>query len=98
MAIDPVCKMQVDESKAAGQSVYQGKTFTSARLAARRNSIRTPHNTLGNRSAVYLNDDACSRGSVGARADAVAAGLSGVRAQVRAAAGLAATDRPHAVS
>ena len=27
MANDPVCGMQVDESKAAGQSVYQGKTF-----------------------------------------------------------------------
>jgi YHS domain-containing protein len=27
MAKDPVCGMQVDESKAAGQSVYQRKTF-----------------------------------------------------------------------
>jgi YHS domain-containing protein len=27
MAKDPVCGMQVDEKKAAGQSVYQGKTF-----------------------------------------------------------------------
>ena len=27
MTIDPVCKMQVDEQKAAGQSVYNGKTY-----------------------------------------------------------------------
>ena len=27
MAIDPVCKMQVDEKKAAGKSDYQGKTY-----------------------------------------------------------------------
>ena len=27
MAVDPVCKMQVDESKAAGKSEYQGKTY-----------------------------------------------------------------------
>jgi Cu+-exporting ATPase len=27
MAIDPVCKMQVDETKAAGTSVYNGKTY-----------------------------------------------------------------------
>jgi len=27
MAIDPVCKMQVDESKAAGKSEYNGKTY-----------------------------------------------------------------------
>jgi YHS domain-containing protein len=27
MAIDPVCKMQVDESKAAGRSEYKGKTY-----------------------------------------------------------------------
>ncbi len=27
MAIDPVCKMQVDEHKAAGKSDYDGKTY-----------------------------------------------------------------------
>ena len=27
MATDPVCKMQVDESKAAGKSQYGGKTY-----------------------------------------------------------------------
>jgi YHS domain-containing protein len=27
MAIDPVCKMQVDEAKAAGKSEYKGKTY-----------------------------------------------------------------------
>jgi YHS domain-containing protein len=27
MATDPVCKMQIDESKAAGKSEYQGKTY-----------------------------------------------------------------------
>ena len=27
MAVDPVCKMQVDEKTAAGRSEYQGKTY-----------------------------------------------------------------------
>ena len=27
MAIDPVCKMQVDEKTAAGKSEYQGRTY-----------------------------------------------------------------------
>jgi YHS domain-containing protein len=27
MAIDPVCKMQVDEQKAAATSEYNGKTY-----------------------------------------------------------------------
>jgi len=27
MAIDPVCKMQVDEKKAAGKSEFNGKTY-----------------------------------------------------------------------
>jgi YHS domain-containing protein len=27
MAVDPVCKMHVDESKAAATSEYNGKTF-----------------------------------------------------------------------
>ena len=27
MATDPVCKMQVDENKAAGKSQYGGKTY-----------------------------------------------------------------------
>ena len=27
MAIDPVCKMQVDEAKAAATSEYNGKTY-----------------------------------------------------------------------
>ncbi|NQS91000.1 MAG: YHS domain-containing protein [Chloroflexi bacterium] len=27
MAIDPVCKMQVDESSAAATSIYKGETY-----------------------------------------------------------------------
>ena len=27
MAVDPVCKMTVDENKNAGKSEYQGKTY-----------------------------------------------------------------------
>jgi len=27
MAIDPVCHIKVDETKAAGKSEYQGKTY-----------------------------------------------------------------------
>jgi Cu+-exporting ATPase len=27
MATDPVCKMQIDEKKAAGKSEYKGRTY-----------------------------------------------------------------------
>jgi YHS domain-containing protein len=27
MVVDPVCKMQIDENKAAGKSEYKGRTY-----------------------------------------------------------------------
>ena len=36
MAIDPVCKMQVDEAKAAGKSEYQGKMYYFCAQACKR--------------------------------------------------------------
>jgi len=62
MAIDPVCKMEVEEAKAAATSEYKGKKYyfcavgcipstrerntTSALLAAEKLSTRTLRNTL----------------------------------------------------
>ncbi len=42
MAKDPVCGMTVDEKEAAFKSEHMGKTTTSANLAARRPSTRSP--------------------------------------------------------
>ena len=36
MAVDPVCKMQVDEKKAAGKSEYNGKTYYFCALVCKR--------------------------------------------------------------
>jgi YHS domain-containing protein len=36
MAIDPVCKMQVDENKSAGTSEYNGKTYYFCAPACKR--------------------------------------------------------------
>ena len=35
MAIDPVCKMQVDENKAAGSSEFNGKTYYFCALSCK---------------------------------------------------------------
>jgi YHS domain-containing protein len=35
MATDPVCKMQVDENKAAGKSEFNGKTYYFCALACK---------------------------------------------------------------
>jgi YHS domain-containing protein len=42
VAIDPVCKMQVDESKAAGKSDYQGKTYYFCAPACKRKFDQDP--------------------------------------------------------
>ena len=36
MATDPVCKMTIDESKAAGTSEYQGKTYYFCALGCKK--------------------------------------------------------------
>jgi YHS domain-containing protein len=35
MAIDPVCKMTIDENKAAGKSDYNGKTYYFCALSCK---------------------------------------------------------------
>lgn len=36
MHIDPICKMNVDPTKAAGQSEYQGKTYYFCSLGCKK--------------------------------------------------------------
>jgi P-type Cu+ transporter len=42
MATDPVCKMTVDESKAAGTSEYKGKTYYFCATACKSKFDRNP--------------------------------------------------------
>ena len=42
MAIDPVCKMTVDESKAAGKSEYNGKTYYFCAMACKTKFDQNP--------------------------------------------------------
>ena len=42
MAIDPVCKMQVDEAKAAGKSEHNGKTYYFCALACKAKFDKDP--------------------------------------------------------
>jgi len=43
MATDPVCKMQVDEHKAAGKSEFNGKTYYFCALACKSKFDANPH-------------------------------------------------------
>jgi len=45
MAIDPVCKMEIDESKAAATSEYKGKKYYFCAVGCKRLSTRTLRNT-----------------------------------------------------
>jgi len=42
MATEPVCKMQIDESKAAGKSEYQGKTYYFCALSCKKRFDESP--------------------------------------------------------
>ena len=42
MAIDPVCKMQVDESKAAATSEHNGKTYYFCAIGCKRKFDENP--------------------------------------------------------
>ena len=42
MAVDPVCKMQVDEKKAAATSVYRGQTYYFCAEGCKRAFERSP--------------------------------------------------------
>ena len=45
MAIDPVCKMEVQETKAAATSEYKGKKYYFCAAGCRRLSTRTLRST-----------------------------------------------------
>jgi YHS domain-containing protein len=47
MAIDPVCKMNVDESTAAGTSEHDGKTYYFCALACKRKFEADPNAYTG---------------------------------------------------
>jgi len=42
MAIDPVCKMTVDETKAAGSTVYNGMTYYFCALGCKKTFEANP--------------------------------------------------------
>lgn len=47
VAIDPVCKMQVQETKAAGTSTYEGKTYYFCAPVCKRKFDQDPEKYLG---------------------------------------------------
>lgn len=47
MAIDPVCKMQVEESKAAATANYQGKTYYFCAVGCKISFEKNPEKYLG---------------------------------------------------
>ena len=46
MAIDPVCKMQVDEKKAAATSEYKGKKYSFCSVACKKTFDEKPEKYL----------------------------------------------------
>ena len=46
MAIDPVCKMQVEEAKAAATSEYRGKTYYFCAAGCKRSFEQNPEKYL----------------------------------------------------
>jgi YHS domain-containing protein len=53
MAIDPVCKMKVDESKPAATSEYNGKTYYFCALGCKKAFDKNPDKYLGNGSSSH---------------------------------------------
>jgi YHS domain-containing protein len=47
MVIDPVCKMRVDEQKAAGTSEYKGQTYYFCAAVCQRQFEKNPTAFLG---------------------------------------------------
>jgi Cu+-exporting ATPase len=47
MAVDPVCKMQVDEKKAAATSVYKGTTYYFCAAGCKKAFESAPDKFLG---------------------------------------------------
>jgi YHS domain-containing protein len=48
MVIDPVCKMQIDEKKAAGKSEYKGKTYYFCAAVCKRKFDDNPQQYVTN--------------------------------------------------
>ena len=47
MVTDPVCKMQIDENKAAGKSEYKGKTYYFCAPVCKRKFDENPERYAG---------------------------------------------------
>jgi YHS domain-containing protein len=47
MVTDPVCKMQIDEKKAAGKSEYKGKTYYFCAPVCKRKFDENPERYTG---------------------------------------------------
>jgi YHS domain-containing protein len=47
MAIDPVCKMKVDESKPAAVSEYKGKKYYFCAVGCKKSFDKSPEKYLG---------------------------------------------------
>lgn len=48
MAVDPVCKMQVDENKNAGTSEHKGKTYYFCAASCKRKFDENPEKYVSN--------------------------------------------------
>jgi P-type Cu+ transporter len=46
MAIDPVCKMKIDEKKAAGSSAYKGQTYYFCNISCKQKFDKEPEKYL----------------------------------------------------
>ena len=47
MVTDPVCKMKIDEIKAAGSSVYKGQTYYFCALSCKQKFDKEPEKYAG---------------------------------------------------
>ncbi len=50
MATDPVCQMEVDEQSAAGQTIYEGKTFYFCAPGCRETFEKNPGRYVPNKT------------------------------------------------
>ena len=47
MAVDPVCKMKIDEKKAAGKSEYKGQTYYFCAAICKQKFDKEPEKYIG---------------------------------------------------
>jgi Cu+-exporting ATPase len=47
MVVDPVCKMKIDENKAAGSSVYKGQTYYFCSASCKQKFDKEPEKYVG---------------------------------------------------